>query len=163
VVILMLLSYFGLRLLVNTRYGHVVAGIRDDVERTRMLGYNVNLIQIQVFVLAAALAGLSGVLYVSWGNYISPSSMGLLAATLPVIWVAVGGRSSLLAVLLSTLALRWAADALAVKGGEYAFLIMGALLLGTMLFFPEGIVVMLARRLGQRRRGRRVPAAIELQ
>jgi branched-chain amino acid transport system permease protein len=162
VVIAMLLSYFGLRWLVNTRYGHVVAGIRDDVERTRMLGYNVNLIQIQVFVLAAALAGLSGVLYVSWGNYISPSSMGLLAATLPVIWVAVGGRSSLLAVLLSTLALRWAADALAVKGGEYAFLILGALLLGTMLFFPEGIVVMLARRLAQRRRGRRVPA-IELK
>lgn len=147
VMLVMLIVYLGLRLLVNSRYGHVVAAIRDDVQRTRMLGYNVNFIQIQVFVLAAALAGLSGVLYVSWGNYISPSSMGLLAATLPVIWVAVGGRSSLLAVLLSTIALRWLADALAVRGGEYAFLIMGILLLVTMLFFPEGIVVMLARRL----------------
>jgi branched-chain amino acid transport system permease protein len=151
-IVLMVLAYLGLRLLVNTRYGHVVAGIRDDVERTRMLGYNVNFIQLQVFVLAAALAGLSGVLYVSWGNYINPSSMGLLAATLPVIWVAIGGRSSLLAVLLSTVALRWLADSLAVQGGEYAFLILGVLLLGTMVFFPEGIVVMLARLFASRRR-----------
>ncbi|HEX8012322.1 MAG TPA: ABC transporter permease [Casimicrobiaceae bacterium] len=156
--VLMILIYLGVRFLVNTRYGHAVAAIRDDVERTRMLGYNVNLIQIQVFVLAAMLAGLSGILYVSWGNYINPSSMGLLAATLPVIWVAVGGRSSLLAVLLSTIALRWLADALAVKGGEYAFLIMGILLLATMLFFPEGIVVMLARRLATRPSARSVPA-----
>jgi branched-chain amino acid transport system permease protein len=97
---------------------------------------------------------------VSWGNYINPSSMGLLAATLPVIWVAVGGRSSLLAVLLSTIALRWLADALAVKGGEYAFLIMGALLLATMLFFPEGIVVMVARQLGARRADRDDASAV---
>lgn len=153
VMLVMLLVYLGLRMLVNSQHGHVVVAIRDDAERTRMLGYNVNFIQIQVFVLAAALAGVSGVLYVSWGNYVNPSSMGLLAATLPVIWVAVGGRSSLLAVLLSTIALRWLADALAVKGGEYAFLIMGVLLLVTMLFFPEGIVVMLARRLASSRSG----------
>jgi urea transport system permease protein len=155
VMLVMLLVYLGLRMLVNSQHGHVVVAIRDDAERTRMLGYNVNFIQIQVFVLAAALAGVSGVLYVSWGNYVNPSSMGLLAATLPVIWVAVGGRSSLLAVLLSTIALRWLADALAVKGGEYAFLIMGVLLLVTMLFFPEGIVVMLARRLASSRSGER--------
>jgi branched-chain amino acid transport system permease protein len=147
VIAVTLVTYLGLRLLVNSQYGYVVAGIRDDVERTRMLGYNVARIQIQVFVVAAALAGLSGILYVSWGNYINPSSMGLLAATLPVIWTAVGGRSSLLAVLLSTVTLRSLADTLAVKGGEYAFLIMGILLLVTMLFFPAGIVVTLARRL----------------
>lgn len=142
---LTLAAYLGLRLLVNSHYGHVVVAIRDDPERTRALGYNVNAIQVQVFVLAAALAGVSGVLYVSWGNYMNPASMGLLAATLPVIWTAVGGRTSLLAVLMATLALRWLADALAVRGGEYAFLIMGALLLVTMLFFPQGIVVSVAR------------------
>lgn len=150
---LVLLTYLGLRFLVNTRYGHVVVAIRDDAQRTRMFGYNVGIMQIQVFVLAAVAAGLSGILYVSWGNYINPSSTGMLAATLPVIWVAVGGRSSLLAVLLSTVVLRWLADTLSVQGGEYAFLIMGALLLATMLFFPDGIIVMLARWLS------RLPAA----
>src|SRR5207237_175808 len=97
------------------------------------------------FALAAGLGGVSGVLYVSWGNYINPASMGLYAATLPVIWTAVGGRSSLLAVALSTVGLKWLADTLAVRGGGNAFLIMGALLLATMLFFPAGIVVSLAR------------------
>ena len=96
-------------------------------------------------------------LYVSWGNYINPSSMGLYAATLPVIWTAVGGRSSLIAVTLSTVALKWLADSLAVRGGEYAFLIMGALLLATMLFFPAGIVVSL-NRLWRRARGQAGPA-----
>lgn len=149
-VVVALVAYVGLRMLVNSRYGHVVAAIRDDADRTRALGYNVNAIQIQVFVLGAALAGVSGVLYVSWGNYISPSSMGLLAATLPVIWTAVGGRTSLIAVGAATLVLRWLADELAVMGGEYAFLIMGVLLLATMLFFPQGIVVSLARLIGDR-------------
>lgn len=154
VIVLTLVTYLGLRFLVNSQYGHVVTAIRDDPERTRSLGYNVNFIQILVFVLAAILAGLSGVLYVSWGNYINPASMGLLSATLPVIWTAVGGRKSLLAVLAATLVLRWLADTLAVRGGEYAFLIMGALLLLTMLFFPDGIVVSLARRYGSRKSAR---------
>ena len=145
VVLVCFLAYLGLRWLVNSRYGYVVIGIRDDTERTRMLGHNVDFIQVQVFTLAAALAGVSGILYVSWGNYMNPSNMGLLAATLPVIWAAVGGRNSLLAVLLSTVALRALADTLAVGGGQYAFLAMGVLLLVTMLFFPLGIVVSLTR------------------
>lgn len=146
VIVLTLAIYLALRMLVNSRYGHVVTAIRDDPERTRALGYNVNFIQVQVFVLAAVLAAISGVLYVAWGNYINPASMGLLSATLPVIWTAVGGRRSLLGVLAATVVLRWLSDALAVRGGEYAFLIMGILLLLTMLFFPEGIVATLARR-----------------
>jgi branched-chain amino acid transport system permease protein len=141
---LTILIYLGLRVLVNSRYGHVAVAIREDPERTRMLGYNVNLIQVQVFTLAAGLAGLSGVLYASWGNYMNPAPMGMLAETLPVIWTAVGGRDSLLAVLLCTVVLRWLAESLAV-GGEYAFLILGALLLITTLFFPAGIVVSIAR------------------
>ncbi|UCD78592.1 MAG: hypothetical protein JSW26_24815 [Desulfobacterales bacterium] len=153
-----IIVYLGLRFLVNSRYGYAVVAVREDVERTRMLGYNVDLIQVQVFTLAAGLAGLSGVLYVSWGNYMNPSSMGLVAATLPVIWTAVGGRNSLLAVLLSTVALKWLADSLAVRGGEYAFLILGALLLMTMLFFPLGIVVSIARKWRSRSR-RRIIAA----
>jgi branched-chain amino acid transport system permease protein len=150
-VVALLATYLALRWLVNTHYGHVVVGVRDDVERTRTLGYNAPLVQVQVFALASGLAGLSGVLYVSWGNYMNPSSMGLYAATLPVIWTAVGGRTSLIAVAVSTVALKWLADALAVRGGEYAFLIMGALLLATMLFFPAGFVVSAAQSWKRRR------------
>jgi branched-chain amino acid transport system permease protein len=52
------------------------------------------------FVICSALAGLSGVLYTSWGQFITPSSVGLLAAILHVVWVAFSGRSDLTATML---------------------------------------------------------------
>ena len=67
-----------------------------------MLGYNVRLYQLAVFVIGSVLAGMSGVLYTLWGSYITPSSMGLTAAALPIIWVAAGGRKDITATLLAT-------------------------------------------------------------
>ena len=123
--------------------------IREDELRTEMLGYDIRARQCSVFVLSALLAGLSGLLYVQWGNYITPSQVGLLQAALPVIWTAVGGRTSLLAVVISTLFLNWVTYTLSSQGNQYAMVIIGALLVITMLFFPRGIVIMVAERLGR--------------
>jgi branched-chain amino acid transport system permease protein len=147
VYIVCLLIYLGLRMLVNSSFGSVVVAIREDAGRTRTVGHNVNFIQVVIFVLSAMLAGLSGIFYVSWGNYIDPSSMGMIAATLPVVWVCVGGRQSFLIVIVSTLILGYLSDILSVYGGQYAFLVNGALLLGVMVFFPEGILMTLAYKL----------------
>ena len=139
------LVYLGLRVLLNSSFGYVTVAIREDPERTELLGYDIRLYRLVLFVIAAALAGLSGILYATWGNYVSPSSVGLIAATLPVLWVAVGGKASLTAVVISTLALVWLADALSVHSGEFAYVILGALLLLAMMFAPEGIVITLLR------------------
>ena len=96
------------------------------------------------------LAGLSGLLYVQWGNYITPSQVGLLQAALPVVWTAVGGRTSLLAVVIATIALNWLTYTLSSQGNQYAMVIIGGLLVVTMMFFPRGIVVMLAETIGRR-------------
>jgi branched-chain amino acid transport system permease protein len=69
----------------------------------------------------------------------------LLQASLPVIWVAVGGRDSLLAVALGTYALNWLNYSLSSAGNQYALVIIGGLLVAVMVFFPRGIVVTLAR------------------
>ncbi len=145
-----LACYVGCRILVNAHRGKILLAIREDVLRTELLGYDIRLHQLVVFAIAAALAGVSGILYVQWGNYITPSQVGLLQAALPVIWVAIGGRERLLAVAISTYALNWINYSLSGAGNEYAPVIMGALLLMVMLFFPRGIVVTLAR--GWRRR-----------
>jgi branched-chain amino acid transport system permease protein len=142
--------YLCLRLLVNSRHGKVMLAIREDPIRTELLGYDIRARQLVVFVLAALLAGVSGLFYVQWGNYITPSQVGLLQASLPVIWVAVGGRESLLAVLLSTCALNWLNYTLSSEGYQYALIIIGALLVAVMVFFPSGIVVALARELPKR-------------
>lgn len=155
VLAVVLLIYLGLRALVNSRYGSVLVAIREDPVRTRMLGHNVDRRQVEVFTVAAALAALSGALYAAWGNYIDPSTMNLFAAALPVVWVAVGGRKSLLAALISTFVLSYLTDVMSAGGGQYAIVVNGALLLIVMMFFPAGIIYSIARSRNTRlRKGR---------
>ena len=136
-----------LRGLVNSRWGTVITAIREDIDRTRLLGHNVNLIQVVIFVIAAELAALSGLMYVWWGNYIDPSAMGLISATLPVVFTAVGGKEGLLSVMISTVFLGYLGDFLSVYGGQFAFLVNGALLVFVIMFFPRGIVLSVGERI----------------
>ena len=147
---LALICYLGCRMLVNSRHGKVMLAIREDAVRTEMLGYDIRMRQWLVFVLASLLAALSGLLYVQWGNYITPSQVGLLSAALPVIWVAVGGREKLLAVVMGAYGLNWLNYRLSSSGNQYALVIIGALLVIVMLFFPRGLVVTLADLAGRR-------------
>jgi ABC-type branched-subunit amino acid transport system permease subunit len=140
-----LVCYLGLRTWVNSHRGQVLMAIREDALRTELLGYDVRREQLGAFVLAAVLSGVSGLLYVQWGNYITPSALGLQQAALPVIWVAVGGRDSLLAVAICTFLLNQLTYVLSSAGNRYALVIVGGLLVLVMLFAPEGIVVTLAR------------------
>ncbi|REA89921.1 ABC transporter permease, partial [Staphylococcus pseudintermedius] len=85
---LLVLVYLGLRMLVNSRFGNVLVAIRENPLRAEMLGYDIRKYQLGAFVIGSALAGLSGVLYTSWGNYITPASMGMTAVALPIVWAA---------------------------------------------------------------------------
>lgn len=117
----------------RSRYGDSLVALREDPVRTELFGHDIRFLQTSCFMISAALAGISGVLYVQWGSYITPDSMGLLQATLPVIWVAVGGRASLLGVILSTLVLNALTYQLSSSGNQYAFIILGVLLVVVMV------------------------------
>jgi ABC-type branched-subunit amino acid transport system permease subunit len=147
VLVVVLVAYLALRTLVNSRHGKAMLAIREDAVRAELLGYDIRARQLAAFVVSAVLAGISGLLYVQWGNYITPSQVGLLQASLPVVWAAVGGRESLLAVAVATYALNWLTYTLSSAGYQYALVIIGVLLVAVMLFFPDGIVVTLARDL----------------
>ncbi len=56
---------------VNSRFGNVLVAIRENPQRAEMLGYDIRMYQLATFVIGSAFAGLSGVLYTSWGNYIT--------------------------------------------------------------------------------------------
>jgi branched-chain amino acid transport system permease protein len=139
-------SYLVLRILVNGRFGYAMVGVREDEDRVEMLGYDVRRVKLAVFTIGGALAGLSGVLYASWGNYIDPSVFSLAFATFPVVWVTVGGRESLLGAVLATVVIEWFRQQLAITGSEYALVVVGLLLLGVVLFLPEGIVPYVHRK-----------------
>jgi branched-chain amino acid transport system permease protein len=135
--------YLLLRWLAGTRWGYGLLALQENRPRTETFGYNVRLMQVQVFCLAGCVAALSGVLYASWGGYIDPSSMGLTAAITPVIYVAIGGRRSLTAALISSMILLKVSQTLASTAPEYALVIFGALALLAVLFVPEGFMVAL--------------------
>ena len=135
--------YLGLRWLVNSSYGFLLVGCREDAHRTETFGYDVRVVQLSVFCIAAAIAGLAGVLYTAWGTFIHPNQFGLKANILPVIWVAVGGRKDLTAALVGALVLEWVGLRLAAVG-EISLLIMGAILVVAMLVTPEGVITTLA-------------------
>ncbi len=148
----LVVAYLGLRILVNSRTGNVFVAIRENPERAEMLGYNVRFYQLAAFVIGSFFAGVSGTFYTLWGSYITPSSMGLNAAALPIVWVAAGGRKDITAVLAATMLLVWVSQQLAIYGDQYALILMGALLLIVVLFAPQGFVVSLWQRLGRRTR-----------
>lgn len=152
---ILVVVYLGLRILLNSAFGNVIVAIRENPERAEMLGYDVRKYQLLTFVVGAALAGLSGVLYTAWGQYITPSSMGMTAAALPLIWVAVGGRSDLTSTVIGTLLVLAAFQALTIYGSQYALVVMGVLLVLTVLLAPNGLVLALMQglaRLGRRRK-----------
>lgn len=146
---LLLAAYLGLRWLVNSPYGNSLVATGSSPLRTEMLGYDIRRIQLAAFALAGALAGVSGVLYVAWGRYITPSTMGLTTAALPVIWVALGGRKSLLGTMLAGVILQYFAQYLSASGSEHALILQGVLLMLVVMYIPEGVVPPLGRRLGR--------------
>ncbi|MCA8907829.1 MAG: branched-chain amino acid ABC transporter permease [Rhodospirillaceae bacterium] len=138
---MVIVCYLALRIFVNSRFGNVLVAIRENPDRAETLGYDIRRYQLGAFIVGSSLAGLSGVLYTAWGQYITPNSMGLYAAALPIVWVAVGGRSDLTATLIGTLAVLWVFQTLTIYGSQYALVVMGALLLVTVLFAPRGLVL----------------------
>ena len=148
----LLLVYLGLRMLVNTDFGRVLVAIREDEDRTMMFGYNVERAKLVAFTLGGGLAGLAGVLYAARNVYIDPSVFRLYFATLPVVWVSVGGRKSLLGAVVATVGVEYVRLTL---GGELALVAVGALLLLSILFLPGGIVPWIDERVS----GSQVPVA----
>jgi len=136
----LLLAYLGARVLVNSKYGYALVAIREDAERTAMLGYNVKKVKLAVFTLSGALAGFGGVLYATWGNYMDPSVFSLVFATIPIVWVTLGGRESLLGAIVGTIIIERLRLWFSVNASEFAIVFVGIILMTTVLLLPRGIL-----------------------
>jgi branched-chain amino acid transport system permease protein len=155
VVVLIVLVYLALRILVNSRFGNVIVAIREDPQRAELLGYDVRKYQLVTFVIGSALAGLSGVMYTSWGQFIAPSSIGLPAAAMPIVWVAFSGRSDITAVMVGSFFILYVFQMITVESQQAALVLMGAMMLATVMIAPQGFVVGVTRWIGAFVRRRR--------
>ena len=138
--ILLVVSFFVCRWLVGSKMGLVLTAARDQEQRLRFLGYPVASYKIFIFAVAAALGGLAGALYVPQVGIITPSQIGVLPSLEIVVWVATGGRNSLVGAIIGAVGINAARSVLTARFPEWWPVILGGLFVAVVLFFPDGIV-----------------------
>ena len=138
--LLLVVSFFICRWLVGSKMGLVLTAVRDQEQRLRFLGYPVASYKIFIFAVAAALGGLAGALYVPQVGIITPSQIGVLPSLEIVVWVATGGRNSLLGAIIGAVGINAARSVLTARFPEWWPVILGGMFVAVVLFFPDGIV-----------------------
>jgi urea transport system permease protein len=131
---------------VNSKLGKILIAIRDAESRTRFLGYRVERYKLFVFVLSAAMAGLAGALYVPQVGIINPSEFAPANSIEIVIWVAVGGRGTLIGPVLGAFLVNFAKTYLTGAIPEVWLFALGGLFVAVTLFLPKGIMGLIAAR-----------------
>jgi urea transport system permease protein len=128
------------RIVVSSRLGKVLVGIRDAESRTRFLGYRVEGYKLFVFTLSAMIAGVAGALYVPQVGIINPGEFSPANSIEIVIWVAVGGRGLLVGAVVGAILVNAAKTLLTGWFPEIWLFALGALFVGVTLFLPQGVL-----------------------
>ncbi|PCR90446.1 ABC transporter permease subunit [Natrinema ejinorense] len=168
----LVITYLALRVLVNSRFGMTMVAVREDEQRTATFGYDIAFVKLVAFTIGGALAAVGGVFYAAWGNYVDPTVFGIQFAALPVVWASVGGRESLLGTIGATLVIErmrtGLAEGIGPIGPEWAFVIIGGLLISIIVLLPSGVAPSLDRigkrlldRLGNRSSSRPTEEPVE--
>lgn len=105
--VVLVLIYIGSRRLTTSAFGRALKGIREDQKRTEAFGYNTERCRLAVFTLSGGIAGVAGGLYATIDGFVSPPIIGFVLSTAVVIWVAVGGRGTLLGAVTGALIIQF--------------------------------------------------------
>jgi urea transport system permease protein len=139
-VLLVIAAFLLCRWLTSGRFGDALVAIRDDEPRMRFTGYNPTAYKTLVFTVAGALAGISGALYTVQSGIISPQFMAVPFSIEMVIWVAVGGRGTLLGAVLGAVLINYAKSLISEQLPETWLFVQGALFLLVVTALPDGLV-----------------------
>ena len=139
-VVLAVAAFLLCRWLTRGRFGDALIAIRDDEPRLRFTGYNPTAYKTLVFAIAGALAGVSGALYTVQSGIVSPQFMAVPFSIEMVIWVAVGGRGTLIGAVLGAVLINYAKSLVSEALPETWLFIQGGLFLLVVLALPDGLV-----------------------
>jgi urea transport system permease protein len=139
-VVLVIGAYLLSRWLTRGRFGDALIAIRDDEPRLRFTGYNTTIYKTVVFAIAGAMAGVSGALYTVQSGIVSPQYMAVPFSIEMVIWVAVGGRGTLIGALLGAVLINYAKSLVSEALPETWLFIQGGLFLLVVTALPDGLV-----------------------
>jgi urea transport system permease protein len=151
--VVLALALLMCRCVVTSKFGKVLIAIRDAESRTRFLGYKVESYKLLVFTLSACMAGVAGSLYVLQVGIINPGEFAPANSIEEVIWVAVGGRGTLIGAILGAVIVNYGktyftSGALA----PYWLFVLGSLFVGVTLLLPRGIIGTIQHHWAERRK-----------
>ncbi|MFA6153940.1 branched-chain amino acid ABC transporter permease [Mesorhizobium sp.] len=131
--------------IVRSRYGRVLVAIRENEERTKMLGYNTFSNKLAAVVVSGTICAASGAAYALLFGYVGSSFASVQYSILPLLWVLLGGAATTLGPLVGTLFMYYVTDVTSGYTSAY-LLIVGIALIALVLFFPKGILGSLRQR-----------------
>ncbi|PPQ34383.1 urea ABC transporter permease subunit UrtC [Rhodopila globiformis] len=134
------------RFVVGSRFGKILIAVRDTESRTRFLGYRPESYKLVVWVLSAVMAGIGGALYVPQVGIINPSEFAPGNSIEAVIWVAVGGRGTLVGAILGAILVNFGKTWFTSVLPELWLYALGAMFILVTLFLPRGVVGLFRRR-----------------
>ena len=138
--IMLAIGYLIARAIVVSKFGKVLIAIRDAESRTRFIGYRVEHYKLVVFVVSAMMAGVAGALYVPQVGIINPGEFSPANSIEAVIWVAVGGRGTLVGAALGAVIVNFAKTWFTGVLPEFWLFALGLLFILVTLFLPNGVL-----------------------
>ncbi len=150
--LLLLGVYLFCRWLTATKFGLIQRAVRDSENRVLFSGYATAHFKLFVFVVAAIIAALGGALFVPQVGIINPSEMAPEKSLEAVVWVAVGGRGTLIGPILGAVGINWLKSYATHAYAEQWPYILGLLFVFVTLFMPKGIVGLPAQLVALKRR-----------
>jgi len=132
------LAAAAILVLLRSPFGQALRGVRESAERMEALGYNTWLYKLLAFVIAGALAGLAGVLFVFNKNYISPEAAGIVMSAEVMLMIILGGAGTLFGPVIGAFVIVFLSYLVAELTERWT-LILGAIYVLVVLLAPRGI------------------------
>ena len=137
--LMLIIGYLFCRIIISSKVGNILVGIRDKENRMRFLGYNTTVYKIIIFTISAILAGIAGALYVPQVGIINPSEFSPIKSIEIVVWVALGGRGFLYGAVIGALAVNILKSFFTIISPEIWIFFLGLIFILITIYFPNGI------------------------
>ncbi len=144
VLVCFVISYFALRLIVQSPFGHILAGIRERELRMRSLGYNIWLYKYICYIIAALFAGFAGVLFVYFTGFVSPETLGVALSAEALLMVLFGGAGTLIGPALGTGVVILLENIVSTYTQRWVH-VMGILYVVVVMFTPKGLLGLITK------------------
>jgi len=138
-------ALIGLWLACRGRYGKILAAIQDNELRAQTLGYHTALHLLGVFIISAAIAAAAGAVYATATGFVAPDMIGLLLSTEVIMWIAVGGRGTLLGPFIGTFVVWKLQQEISSIDTKLWPLTIGLFFIAMVFLFPDGVLTVIDR------------------